>query len=96
MEILKLSGTTKRRRRKRMNLYLINDDKHSFDYVIDSIVSFIPLCNRLRAEQIAMITDNTGECSVYSGFSPEIYLIYTAFIKAGLKVEIREYNKKSK
>ena len=96
MEILKSSGTTKRRRRKRMHLYLIDDNKHSFDYVIESIVSFIPLCNRLRAEQIAMITNNTGECSIYSGFAPEIYLLYTAFIKSGLTVQIREYNKKSK
>jgi len=96
MEILKSSGTTKKRRRKRMHLYLINDNINSFDYVIESIVSLIPLCNRLRAEQIAMITNNTGECSIYSGFSPEIYLLYTAFIKSGLTVQIREYKSKSK
>ena len=94
MGILKSFGITKKRRRKRMHLFLINDDTKSFDYVIDSLTSFIPMCNKLRAEQMAMITNNTGECSIYSGFSPEIYLIYTAFVKVGLTVEIREYNKK--
>ena len=92
MEISKSSGSTRRRRRKRMNLYLKNDDKNSFDYVMQSLMSFLPMCNILRAEQIAMIVHNTGECSIYSGFAPEIYLIYTAFQKSGLDVEIREYN----
>ncbi len=92
METSKSSGSIRRRRRKRMNLYLKNDDKNSFDYVIQSLMSFLPMCNILRAEQIAMIVHNTGECSIYSGFGPEIYLIYTAFQKSGLDVEIREYN----
>ena len=92
MEISKSSGNTRRRRRKRMNLYLKNDDKNSFDYVMQSLMSFLPMCNILRAEQIAMIVHNTGECSIYSGFAPEIYMIYTAFQKSGLDAEIREYN----
>ena len=92
MEISKSSGSIKRRRRKRMYLYLLDDNKNTFDYVIDSLTAFVPMCNSLRAEQIAMIVHNTGECSIYSGFAPEIYMIYTAFIKAGLNVEIREYN----
>ena len=98
METSKSSGNIKKRkpRRKRMNLYLLNDDKNSFDYVIESLKTYLPMCNVLRAEQIAMIVHNTGECSVYSGFAPEIYLIFTAFIKAGLKVQIREYKQKRK
>ena len=75
-----------------MYLYLLDDNKNTFDYVIDSLTAFVPMCNSLRAEQIAMIVHNTGECSIYSGFAPEIYMIYTAFMKAGLNVEIREYN----
>ena len=96
MEISKLFGNTKRRRRKRLNLYLLNDDKNSFEYVIQSLTRFIPMCNALRAEQIAMIVHNTGECSVYSGFAPDIYIIYAHFQKAGLNVQIREYNQKRK
>ena len=92
METSKSSGSIKRRRRKRMYLYLLDDNKNTFDYVIDSLTAFVPMCNSLRAEQIAMIVHNTGKCSIYSGFAPEIYMIYTAFMKAGLNVEIREYN----
>ena len=97
MEISKSSGNIKRRRprRKRMHLYLLNDDKNSFHYVIDSLRTYLPMCNALRAEQIAMIVHNTGECSIYSGFTPEIYLIFTALMKSGLSVQIREYKSKS-
>jgi len=95
METSKSSGKLRKRRRKRMNLYLLNDDKNSFEYVIESLRIYIPMCNVLRAEQIAMIVHNTGECSIYSGFAPEIYMIYTTMIKAGLIVQIREYKSKS-
>tara|TARA_R100001230_G_C5472420_1_gene26750 strand:+ start:55 stop:294 length:240 start_codon:yes stop_codon:yes gene_type:complete len=79
-----------------MNLYLLNDNENSIEYVMQSLKSFIPMCNVLRAEQIAMIVHNTGECDIYSGFAPEIYMIYAAFQKAGLNVQIREYNQKRK
>ncbi len=93
MEISKLFGKSKRRRRKRMYLYLLNDDTNSFEYVITSLTTFLPMCNSLRAEQIAMIVHNAGECNIYSGFAPDIYLLYTHFQKAGLNAQIREYNK---
>ena len=96
METSKSSGNIKKRRRKRMNLYLLNDNENSFEYVIESLRSFIPMCNILRAEQIAMIVHNAGECSIYSGFAPEIYMLYAMFQKAGLKVQIREYKSKRK
>ena len=94
MGISKSSGNIKKRkpRRKRMNLYLLNDDKNSFEYVMEVLKAYVPMCNSLRAEQIAMIVHNTGECSIYSGFTPEIYMIYTSFQKSGLLVQIREYN----
>ena len=96
MEISKSSGNIKRRRRIRMNLYLLDDNDNTFEYVIESLKTFIPMCNVLRAEQIAMIVHNTGECSIYSGFAPEIYMLYATFQKAGLKVQIREYKPKRK
>ncbi len=94
MEISKLFGNIKKRRRKRMELYLLNDDKNSFNYVIITLTALLPMCNTLRAEQIAMIVHNAGECSIYQGFTPEIYMLYAGFQKAGLKVQIREYNNK--
>jgi len=96
METSKSSGSIKRPRRKRMKLYLLNDNENSFEYVMQSLQSFIPMCNSLRAEQIAMIVHNTGECSIYSGFAPEIYMIYALFQKAGITVQIREYKSKRK
>tara|TARA_R110001592_G_C13005138_1_gene736265 strand:- start:102 stop:392 length:291 start_codon:yes stop_codon:yes gene_type:complete len=96
MEISKLFGKLPKRRRKRMKLYLLDDNENSFQYVIETLRSFIPMCNSLRAEQIAMIVHNTGECSIYSGFAPEIYMIYAMFQKAGLQVQIREYKSKTK
>ena len=96
METSKSSGNIRKPRRKKMELYLLNDNNNSFDFVIQSLRSFVPMCNQLRAEQIAMIVHNTGECHIYSGFSPEIYMIYAAFQKYGLTVQIREYKSKRK
>ena len=93
MERSKLFGKSRRRRRKRMYLYLLNDDVSSFEYVITALTTFLPMCNSLRAEQIAMIVHNTGECSIYSGFAPEIYILYAGMQKSGLTVQIREFNK---
>ena len=79
-----------------MSLYLINDDVNSFDYVISVLTSTIPMCNTLRAEQIAMLVHEAGECHIHTGFPPEIYLLYASFQKSGLKVQIRQYNKNKK
>tara|TARA_R110002050_G_scaffold70772_2_gene152532 strand:- start:579 stop:869 length:291 start_codon:yes stop_codon:yes gene_type:complete len=96
MEISKLFGPSPKRRRKRMQLYLMNDNVNSFEYVMESLMTLLPLCNSLRAEQIAMLTDGHGECSIYSGFAPEIYILYANFQKVGLEVQIREYKPKRK
>jgi ATP-dependent Clp protease adapter protein ClpS len=79
-----------------MQLYLLDDDKNSFQFVIASLTTLLPLCNSLRAEQIAMIVHNNGECSIYQGFAPEIYVLYAAFQKVGLTVQIREYKSNTK
>ena len=34
--------------------------------------------------------DNNNECNIYSGFAPEIYILYANLQKIGLKVQIRE------
>ena len=96
MEISKLFGKSPRRRRKRMELYLLDDNVNSFDYVISSLTALLPMCNTLRAEQIAILVDGHGECNIYSGFAPEIYLLYASFQKLGLIVQIREYKPKRK
>jgi len=79
-----------------MQLYLLNDDKNTIEYVMESLMALLPLCNSLRAEQIATLTHGHGECSIYSGFAPEIYILYANFQKLGLQVQIREYKPKRK
>jgi len=92
METSKSNIPSKRKRRKRLSLHLIDDDIHSFEYVNYMLTHLLPLCNTLRAEQLALITHNTGECQIYTGFAPEIYLVYAAFQKSGLDISLREYN----
>jgi len=69
----------------------MNDDYNSFENVIEILQTYLPMCNVLRAEQIALLIHKHGECDVYSGFAPEIYILYTQLKKSGLDVQIR-YN----
>jgi len=91
MEISKSNGNTKKRRprRKRMSLYLMNDDHNSFEYVISTLTRFLPMCNSLRAEQIAQLVHNSGECHIHTAFPPEIYILYAQLQKEGLTVQLK-------
>ena len=76
-----------------MSLYLINDDVNSFDYVIYILSKHLPMCNSLRAEQIAHLVHKSGECHIHTGFPPEIYIMYAQIQKAGLEVKLKINNK---
>ena len=91
MENSKSTGNIKRRRpkRKRMSLYLMNDDVNTFDNVIYILTQFLPECNSLRAEQIARLVHQSGECHIHSGFPPEIYILYAQIQKSGLNVKLK-------
>jgi ATP-dependent Clp protease adapter protein ClpS len=93
METSKSTGRIRKPRRKKLSLYLINDSIHSFEYVIDVLTDLLPMCNKLRAEQIAIITNGSNECQIYTGFPPAIYLLHARLQKAGLTVQIRDYSK---
>jgi len=79
-------------RRKRIYLYLLDDDYNTMEYVIKSLMIFLPMCNSLRAEQLASIAHNNGECLVHSSLTSTIYVMYAQLQKLGLSVDIR-YNK---
>jgi ATP-dependent Clp protease adapter protein ClpS len=81
-------GTT-RKRRKRLHLYLINDNYNTMDHVIDSIQHVLPLCNVLTAEQIAVTSHAAGEAEMYSGFGNDVYIKYAQLQKLGLTVDIK-------
>ncbi len=82
-------GSTRRKRRKRLHLYLIDDDFNSFDNVIYALQTVLPDCNALLAEQMAMITHNAGEAELYSGFGNDVYIKYAQLQKLGLNVDIK-------
>jgi len=82
-------GSTRRKRRKRLHLYLIDDDFNSFDNVMYALQSVLPECNALLAAQMATITHNAGQAELYSGFGNEVYIKYAQLQKLGLNVDIR-------
>ena len=72
-----------------MSLHLMNDDVNSFQHVMEVLKVNIPMCNSLRAEQIALLVHEAGECQIYTGFPPEIYIIHSQLQKAGLKIQFK-------
>ena len=93
MEISGSSGhIEKRPRRKRIYLYLLNDDYNAIEYVIKSLMVILPMCNSLRAEQLAIIAHGSGECLIHSSLNSSIYIMYAQLQKLGLSVDVR-YNK---
>ena len=82
----------RRRRQKKIELYLVNDSMNSFQYVIDVLSNTLPDCTSIRAEQLATITHHNGHCHIYTGKSPEVYYIQTILIKNGLHVITRLAN----
>jgi ATP-dependent Clp protease adaptor protein ClpS len=76
-------------RRKRLHIYLHDDNVNSFEYVVKVLMS---ICghNMYQAEQCAMITHNTGESHIYSGLGNDPYIIFELLIKHGLTVQLKD------
>ncbi len=89
METSKSSGNTKKRkpRRKRLFIYLINDEVNSFEYVHKVLMS-VCMHNTFQAEQCAMITHEAGKCHIHSALGTDAYLIYEVLLKNGLTVKL--------
>jgi ATP-dependent Clp protease adaptor protein ClpS len=70
-------------------LLLYNDDIHSFEYVIDSLME---IChhNFEQAEQCAVIVHNNGKCDIKRGGFKKLRTYYDALVRCGLTVEITE------
>ena len=83
----------RKRRRKKIELILYNDDYNSFTSVINGLKNYLPECSVLRAEQIAQIVHNKGKCSIYKGFGTEAFMIQSQLIKRGLLIESKVYKK---
>jgi ATP-dependent Clp protease adaptor protein ClpS len=75
---------------KTHKLVLYNDDIHDFLYVVACLIRY---CKHepLQAEQCAVITHNTGKCSVKSGDFLEMLELKTNLEGLDLKTEIEAY-----
>jgi|TARA_R110000787_G_scaffold233111_2_gene340129 ATP-dependent Clp protease adaptor protein ClpS len=80
-------STKKQPRRKRLHLYLLNDDAMPFEYVVNTLVT---MCNHntLQAEQCALTTHTTGQSHILSALGLEAVLIYDVLRKQGLNVKL--------
>tara|TARA_R110000751_G_scaffold277916_1_gene379648 strand:+ start:347 stop:598 length:252 start_codon:yes stop_codon:yes gene_type:complete len=76
-----------RQRRRRIYLYLYNDDYNAVSYV-DHILRVACNKNPIAAAQIIQIVENVGKCQVMSGFEPMIFNMYAVLAKAGLTVKL--------
>jgi len=77
-------------RRKRLHLYLINDDTNAVEYVVH-LLMYLCSHNALQAEQCALLTHNTGKCHIYSSLNGmEVIAIYEALLKSGLNIELKD------
>ncbi len=68
-------------------LVLFNDEIHTFDYVIESLIE---ICNHsyVQAEQCAIITHFKGRCEIKKGIRIDLEPMQTAFSKKGLITSI--------
>lgn len=75
--------------KKETNRFLVlhNDDYHTFDYVIDSLID---ICehDEIQAEQCTMITHYKGKCDVMKGNIKFLKPYKQGLIDKGLKATI--------
>ena len=68
-------------------LILINDDVHTFDYVIDALID---ICNHTneQAAQCAMITHYKGQCEIKKGTINKLRPLRRALVDRELRAKI--------
>jgi ATP-dependent Clp protease adaptor protein ClpS len=71
----------------RHEIILYNDDVHTFDYVIDSLID---VCEHTleQAEQCTILVHYKGKCAVKSGEYDELKPKCTKLLQRGLTAEI--------
>ena len=69
------------------NLVLHNDDVHTFDYVIKSLVDICRI-SYAQAEQCTIMVHYTGKCIVKNGGYEELLPMHTALLDKQLTSEI--------
>jgi ATP-dependent Clp protease adaptor protein ClpS len=81
-------STKKQPRRKRLHLYLLDDNTNSFEYVINVLVHVCNM-NALQAEQCALLTHSTGKSHIHTSLNGmETIVIYETLLRSGLNIEL--------
>ena len=70
-------------------LILHNDDYHTFDFVIDILITNCGHTEE-QAEQCAWIVHNNGQCQVKRGTYTKLKPIYTNINRSGLLTELKK------
>lgn len=83
----KHTSETIEQKKNKHELILINDDVHTFDYVIDALIE---ICDHTfeQAHQCAMITHLKGQCDVKRGNFDVLKSMRRALIDRELKAKI--------
>ena len=74
---------------------LFNDDKITFDHVVDCLMSYCDY-NELQAYQCAVIVDRAGQCSIFTDVYDECIQVSTLLNKSKLKTILAAKNFLSK
>lgn len=76
--------------RKKYQIYLYDDDEHSFLEIISLLVT---VCEHsmTQADQCALIAHNVGKCSIKVGTFEEMFQLKGELDSVGLTVEIEEH-----
>jgi ATP-dependent Clp protease adapter protein ClpS len=90
---LSTSKSNGRKKRKRCVLIVHNDSVNSFDHVIKTFTTSLPMCNTLRAVQLANLVHENGSASVYHGDQTAALMIYSMLSKSGLTVSVEVVKK---
>ncbi len=75
-------------RKKRYHIYLLNDQLHTFEYVIHALMSCCDM-NVFQAEQCAIIVDGCDEYKIASLTNSDALFMYKNLAQFGLNVELR-------
>ena len=85
---LKLNTKKRKRKTRQCALILHNDKTSSFEHVIKTLTTNIPMCNTLRAAQLAQIVHDKGSCIIYRGRQTDVFVVYSMMNKHGLTLSV--------
>ena len=90
MNNVRLYGMYRKQSKKgKWELILYNDDKVTFDHVINCLIE---ICghNEYQANQCAMLTDGTGQCSIFVDNYENCLTVWNNLVQSGLTVTPRK------